>query len=79
MKSRVHPTYKQKYRVQNWASSDRALVRRDDITIWLSPADIAAWEPGGTGARSAQREYSDLAIETALDAASSLPSSAPSG
>ncbi len=66
MKSRVHPTYKTKYHVQNWAAYDRALVRRGDITIWLSPAAIAAWEPAGLGTRGAQRKYSDLAIETAL-------------
>ena len=66
MKSRVHPTYKTKYHVQNWAASDRALVCRGDITIWLSPAAIAAWEPDGAGTRGAQRKYSDLAIESAL-------------
>ena len=66
MKSRVHPTYKTKYRVQNWASYDRALVRRGDITIWLSPAAIAAWKPDGAGTRGAQRKYSDLAIQSAL-------------
>ena len=66
MKSRVHPTYKTKYHVRNWASYDRALVRRGDITIWLSPAAIAAWEPDGAGTRGAQRKYSDLAIESAL-------------
>ena len=66
MKSRVHPKYKTKYRVHNWASYDRALVRRGDITLWLSPAAIAAWEPDGAGTRGAQRKYSDLAIESAL-------------
>ena len=66
MKSRVHPTHKKKYHVRNWASYDRALVRRGDLTIWLSPAAIAAWEPDGAGTRGAQRKYSDLAIETAL-------------
>ena len=66
MKSSVHPTYKTKYHVQNWAASDRALVCRGDITIWLSPAAIAAWEPDGAGTRGAQRTYSDLAIESAL-------------
>ncbi len=66
MKSRVHPTYKKKYRVQNWASYDRALVRRGDLTIWLSPAAIAAWEPDRAGTLGAQRKYSDLAIESAL-------------
>ena len=66
MKSRVHPKDKTKYRVKNWASYDRALVRRGDITIWLSPAAIAAWEPDRAGTRGAQRKYSDLAIESAL-------------
>ncbi len=36
MKSRVHPKYKTKYRVTDWASYDRALIRRGDITVWLS-------------------------------------------
>ena len=34
MQPRVHPQYKTKYRVKHWASYDRALVRRGDITIW---------------------------------------------
>ena len=34
MKSRVHPTYKTKYRVANWAAYERALVRRGDVTVW---------------------------------------------
>jgi hypothetical protein len=33
MNSRVHPKYKTKYRVSNWAEYDRALVQRGDITI----------------------------------------------
>ena len=66
MKSRVHPTYKTQYHVQNWAASDRALVCRGDITIWVSPAAIAAWDPDGAGPRGAPRKYSDLAVESAL-------------
>ncbi len=66
MKSRVHPTYKTKYRVANWASYDRALVQRGDVTVWLSPEAVAAWEPAGVAARGGQQKYSDLAIETAL-------------
>ena len=50
MKSRVHPKYKTKYRVRNWASYERALIGRGNITIWLG----------------APPKYSDLAIETAL-------------
>jgi hypothetical protein len=66
MQSRVHPTYKTKYRVANWASYDRALVGRGDITLWVSPEAIDTWAPVGIGTRGGQRKYSDIAIETAL-------------
>jgi IS5 family transposase len=66
MNSRVHPTYKIKYRVANWASYDRALVGRGDITLWLSPEALATWEPVGVGTRGGQQKYSDVAIETTL-------------
>ena len=66
MKSRVHPKYKTKYRVRNWASYERALIGRGNVTIWLSRAAIAAWKPEGTRTRGAPPKYSDLAIETAL-------------
>ena len=63
MESKVHPTYKTKYRVANWAADNQALVRRGDVTVWLSSDAIAAWTPRRSGR---QRRYSDLAIETAL-------------
>ena len=66
MRSRIHPTYKTKYGVANWASYDRALVRRGDVTLWLSPEAIATWEPARIGTRGGQPKYSNLAIETAL-------------
>ena len=66
MKSRVHPKYKTKYHVGNWPAYDQALVQRGDITVWLAPDAIAAWEAVGVGTRGGQRQYSDLAIETAL-------------
>ena len=66
MKSRVHPKYKTKYRVSNWADYDRALVQRGDITLWISEDAIASWKPAPTGLRGAQRKFSDQAIETAL-------------
>ena len=66
MKSRVHPKYKAKYRVANWPAYNQALVRRGDVTFWLTPEAIAAWTPNGSGMRGGQRRYSDLAIETAL-------------
>ena len=66
MKSKVHPTYKTKYRVANWPAYNQALVRRGDVTVWLSAEAIAAWTASRSGRRGGQRRYSDLAIETAL-------------
>ena len=66
MKSKVHPRYKTKYRVANWPAYNQALVRRGDVTVWLSSEAIAAWTPRRSGQRGGQRRYSDLAIETAL-------------
>ena len=66
MKSKVHPTYKTKYRVANWTAYNQALVRRGDVTVWLSSDAIAAGTPRRSGRRGGQRRYSDLAIETAL-------------
>ena len=66
MKSKVHPTYKTKYRVANWPAYNRALVRRGNVTVWVSSEAIAAWTPRRSGRRGGQRRYSDLAIETAL-------------
>ena len=66
MKSKVHPTYKAKYRVANWPAYNQALVRRGDVTVWLSSEAIAAWAPRRSGRRGGQRRYSDLAIEAAL-------------
>ncbi|MDA1097288.1 MAG: IS5 family transposase [Chloroflexi bacterium] len=66
MQSKVHPTYKTKYRVANWPAYNEALVRRGDVTRWLAPEAIAAWTPRRSGGRGGQRRYSDLAIETAL-------------
>ena len=66
MNSRVHPKYKTKYRVSNWAEYDKALVQRGDITLWISEEAIESWKPAPTGLRGAQRKFSDHAIETAL-------------
>jgi len=66
MNSRVCPKCKTKYRVTNWAEYDRALVRRGDITLWLSEDAIASWRPVASGRRGAPQKFSDHAIETAL-------------
>jgi hypothetical protein len=66
MNSRVHPKYKTKYRVTNWSQYDKALVKRGDITLWVSEDAIESWAPKPSGKRGAPHKYSDLAIETAL-------------
>jgi hypothetical protein len=66
MKSRVHPKYKTKCRVSNWAEDDRALVQRGDITLWIPTGATDAWKPAPSGRRGGQRKFSDHAIETAL-------------
>jgi len=66
MNSRAYLTYKTKYHVANWPSYDRALIGRGDVTLWVSPEAIASWAPAGVGTRGGQRQYSDVAIETAL-------------
>jgi transposase len=66
MRSRVHPKYKTKYRVSNWAEYDRALVQRGSITLWISEDAVASWKPSPTGLRGGQKKFSDHAIKTAL-------------
>ncbi len=66
MNSRVHPKYKTKYRVSNWAEYDRALVQRGDITLWISADAAETWTPAASGKRGGKRKFSDQAIETAL-------------
>jgi len=64
--SRVHPKYKTKYHVGHWAEYDRALVRRGDVTLWLSQDALDAWRPPPTGRPGGPRKFSDASIEIAL-------------
>lgn len=52
-RSKVHPSYKTKYKVRNLAEYDRALARRGDLTIWFSPEALASWEPKARGSAEA--------------------------
>ncbi len=66
MNSRVPPKYKTNYHVTNCADYDRALVKRGDITLWISEDAIGEWTPNPNGRRGAPLKHSDLAIETDL-------------
>ena len=63
-RSLVHPKFKTKYRVANWSDYDRSLVERGNITLWLTPDAMAAWNAKPTHRRGGQPKYSDVAIET---------------
>ena len=65
-KSKVTPKYKTKYRVRNWAVYEESLRRRGDITVWFAADAADSWNARPTGLPGGQREYSDVAIETAL-------------
>ena len=40
---RRHKFPKAKYRVTNWPDYDAALIRRGDLTVWLTEEAVAAW------------------------------------
>ena len=61
---RRHKIPRARYRIQNWPEYDRALQRRGDLTVWVTPEAIAAWCPPRGGRRGRPRDYSDVAIET---------------
>ena len=55
MKSRVHPEYKTKYRVANWAEYERSLVQRGDITLWIQASCTNAETTDASPAQSSRR------------------------
>jgi hypothetical protein len=64
--SRRHKFPKAKYRVKNWPEYDAALVRRCNLTVWVTKEALAAWHAPATGKRGGQPIYSDISIETGL-------------
>src|SRR5215203_4895656 len=63
---RRHKIPKARYRVKNWRDYDAALRRRGDLTVWVTPAAIAAWTPPRNGRRGRPQQYSAIAVETGL-------------
>ena len=66
VQSKIHPKYKTKYHVGNWPEYEQALVRRGDVTLWLSPEAMDAWRPAPSGRPGGPRKFSDVSILTAL-------------
>ncbi len=63
---RRHKIPKARYRVQKWRDYDAALRRRGDLTVWVTPAAMAAWTPPRSGQRGRPQQYSTIAVETGL-------------
>ena len=61
-----HPKYRKKYKIHNWRSYERSLIKRGDLTLWLSEDVIKSWNCNLDQRFGRPRLYSDLAIETAL-------------
>ena len=61
---RRHKIPRARYKICNWPEYDRALQQRGNLTVWVTPEALAAWQPLRTGQRGRPRDYSDVAIET---------------
>lgn len=59
-------TKKDKYRVTNWSSYNKSLVRRGSITIWFDEELQENWYHKGPAQRGAQYDYSDACISGLL-------------
>ncbi len=59
---------KQKFKITNWPTYNKALINRGSITFWLDDEAIQAWYESATPSSRGGRpqRYSDLAITTVL-------------
>ena len=58
---------KQKFRISNWRTYNKALINRGSVTFWLDDEAISSWYESATpSSRGRPLRYSDLAITTVL-------------
>ena len=59
------PLREGKYRVKNWPTYNKALVKRGDLTIWFSEEGLEKWyeEKSENKVRGRQKKYGDEAIK----------------
>lgn len=62
-----HKFKKKHYNKRDWKTYDQGLCDRGSLTVWISESAIEGWSPSQNKKRKRgrQREYSDIAIETA--------------
>ena len=61
-----HHIPRQRHRVTNWRDYGAPLRNRGSLTIWFTEEAPAGWKAQPRTTPGGQRDYSDLAIETAL-------------
>ena len=37
------PKYRKKYKIHNWRSYEQSLIKRGDLTLWLSEDVLESW------------------------------------
>jgi uncharacterized protein YifN (PemK superfamily) len=57
---------KRKYRVRNWSDYNKSLVRRGDLSIWLSEEMLDKWHFAGKRKPGGVKKFSDMAIKAGL-------------
>ena len=56
-----HPRYRKRYKVTNWQSYERSLIKRGDFTLWLSEDAIQSWYGESNDLVGRPQVYSDMA------------------
>ncbi|KNA47332.1 transposase [Vibrio cholerae MZO-3] len=57
---------KPRYKTTNWKQYNKALINRGSLTFWIDEEAIRQWKLSKQNKRGRPRQFSDLAITTAL-------------
>jgi hypothetical protein len=57
---------KPRYKTTNWKQYNKALINRGSLTFWIDEENIREWKQSKQNKRGRPRQFSDLAITTAL-------------
>ncbi|KIT55754.1 transposase IS903, partial [Vibrio parahaemolyticus 901128] len=57
---------KPRYKTTNWKQYNKALINRGSLTFWIDEEAIRQWKQSKQDKRARPRQFSDLAITTAL-------------
>ncbi len=54
------------YKTTNWKQYNKALINRGSLTFWIDEEAISEWKQSKQNKRGKPRQFSNLAITTAL-------------